>query len=182
MHRIQHAYRRLLIAARLDPDGNEISTDEEETIERARAVTRRNNPQPFFNLFRPVVRTSNDGSTTSRADDPGAFEAQTPAQSDRTNVTQPSDIIEGTLEVVRFPGFRRGMNTDSTMSIFATQCSRESESNRACAVDYINPLPMPLDEMICSPSRKTEPSRCNTKRKSSRRVIRVPPSAHLAGR
>jgi len=64
----------------------------------------------------------------------------------------------------------------------ATQDSHESDSSYACAVDYINPLPMPLQEMIYSQNGKTEPSRYNTKRKSSRRVIRVSPSAHLAGR
>ena len=64
----------------------------------------------------------------------------------------------------------------------ATQASHEFDSNRARAVDYINPLPMPLQEMIHSPNRKTEPSRYNTKRKSSRRVVRVSSSAHLAGR
>ena len=116
MHRIQRAYYRLLIAARLDPDGNEISTDEEEMIERARAITRRNNPQPFFNLFRPVVRTSSDSHTTSR-DDTGAPVAQTPARSDRTNTTQPSGTAEDTLEVGGFLGIYRGMNTDNAMSI-----------------------------------------------------------------
>ncbi|KAF9654272.1 hypothetical protein BDM02DRAFT_3182090 [Thelephora ganbajun] len=145
--------------ARLDPDGNEISTDEEEMIERARMITRRNNPQPFFNLFRPVVRPSNDSSTTS-GDDPSAFEAQIPAQPDRTDTTQSSDATEVKVEFG----------------------SHESESNPACAVDYISPLPMPLHEMICSPNRRAEPSRNNTKRKSSRRAIRVSPSAHLAGR
>jgi len=98
MHRIQCTYYRLLIAARLDPDGNEISTDEEETIERARAITRRNNPQPFFNLFRPVVRAPNDSLTTSGGDDPDALVAR----SDLTNTTQSSDTTEGTMEVGRF--------------------------------------------------------------------------------
>jgi len=177
MQFVQCAYYRLLIAARLDPDGNEISTDEEEMIERARTITRRNNPQPFFNLFRPVVRASNDSPRTSRGDGTSALEAQTPSQSDRTNTAQSSDTTEDTLEMVRFPRIHRGTDIE-----FTTQGSNGSEPNHACAVDYINPLPMPLHEMIGSPNRTTEPSRHNTKRKSSRRVIRVSQSIHLAGR
>jgi hypothetical protein len=88
----------LLIVARLDPDGNEISTDEEETIERARTITRRSNPQPFFSLFRPVVRTPNDGTTTSR-DDTSTFEVQTSAQSDHTNAAQSFDTTTAKVEV-----------------------------------------------------------------------------------
>ena len=114
VHQIQYAYQRLLIAARLDPDGNEISTDEEEMIERARAITRRNNPQPFFNLFRPVVRASNDSPTTSR-DDTGTFETQLSSQPGITSTAQPSDIAEGTLEVW-FPMIRGRMNTDGVVS------------------------------------------------------------------
>lgn len=177
MDRIQHTYYRLLIAARLDPDGNEISTDEEEMIERARTMTRRNNPQPFFSLFRPVVRGSNDSPTTSRGEDTGAPEIQ---QSDRTNIAQSSDT-EGALEVVRFPKIHRGTDTDTVPCQFATQGSHESESNHARAVNYINPLPMPLHEMIYSPNR-TGPSIYHTKRKSSRRATQISPSAHLAGR
>ncbi|KAF9787031.1 hypothetical protein BJ322DRAFT_1053301 [Thelephora terrestris] len=144
--------------ARLDPDGNEISTDEEEIIERARMITRRNNPQPFFNLFRPVVRASSDSNTTSR-DDTNASEAQTPARSDRTNTVHAFDTTTAKAE-----------NTHGY------------ESNDDFQIDYINPLPMPLDEMVCNSSKRTEPSRCNVKRKSPRRVVRVSPSAQLAGR
>ena len=86
-------------------------------IERARMITRRNNPQPFFNLFRPVVRAPNDNPTTSRGDDAGAFETQVPSQLDSTSTTQPSDIVEGILEAARFPVVRRGMNADSFISI-----------------------------------------------------------------
>lgn len=117
MHWIQCAYYRLLIAARLDPDGNEISTDEEEVLERARTVIRRNNPQPFFNLFRPVVRASNDNPTNSRGDNTGTPEAQIPPQSGSMNTAQPSDTTESTPEVARFRRIRRGTNTDSIVSI-----------------------------------------------------------------
>ena len=117
MHRVQCAYYRSLITARLDPDGNEISTDEEETIERARAITRRNNPQPFFNLFRPVVRGSSDSPSTSRGDDTAAFETLTPVQLDHANTTQASDTTEGKLEVGMVPRIQRGMDTDNTMSV-----------------------------------------------------------------
>jgi len=140
--------------ARLDPDGNEISTDEEEMIERARTITRRNNPQPFFNLFRPVVRGSSDSPTTSGGDDTNPFEIQR-----LDHATQPSDTTEGTLDG-----------------------PHEPELDHARTIDYINPLPMPLHEMVYSPNRRTEPLVYNTKRKSPRRVIRVSPSAHLAGR
>jgi len=145
--------------ARLDPDGNEISTDEEEMIERARAITRRNNPQPFFNLFRPVVRSSNDTPTTSR-DTTAVLEPQAPAQSDPTNATPSSGATEGTPQTG----------------------SNGLELNHACTADYISPLPMPLHEMVCSPNRIAEPSKYNTKRKPLRRAIRVSQSAHLAGR
>lgn len=74
----------------MDPDGNEISTDDEEMIERARTTTRRNNPQPFFNLFRPVVRASTDNTATPR-DVANASEAQMPAQSEHMDATEPSD-------------------------------------------------------------------------------------------
>lgn len=86
-------------------------------IERARMITRRNNPQPFFNLFRPVVRAPTDNPTTPRGDDVGAFETQAPSQSDSTNTAQPSDVVEGILEVARFPVVCRGMNADSPVSI-----------------------------------------------------------------
>ena len=179
-HRIQCAHYRLLVAVRLDPDGNEISTDEEETIERARAMTRRNNPQPLFNLFRPIIRGSNDGPTSSRGDDVGVSEAQLPAQSGHTSTTQSPDAAEDTPEVVRFPRIHRGADID--MCCVTTQGSHETKPNHACAVNYINPLPMPLHEMIRPPNRKTDRSRQNTKRKSSRRTIGVSPSAQLAGR
>ena len=72
-------------------------------IERARTITRRNNPQPFFNLFRPVVRTSNDNPTNHTGDNTDASEAQVlPSRSDSTNTAQPSDTAEGTLEVIKF--------------------------------------------------------------------------------
>ena len=58
----------------------------------------------------------------------------------------------------------------------------ECESSPACAVDYIDPLPMPLHEMIRNPNKRTDPSRHNTKRKCLRGAIQVSPSAHLAGR
>jgi len=56
----------------------------------------------------------------------------------------------------------------------------ESESNQARAVDYINPLPMPLHEMICNTTRGSP--RQDTKRKSTKRAISVSSTAHLAGR
>jgi len=141
--------------ARLDPDGNEISTDEEEMAERTRTITRRNNPQPFFNLFRPVVQASSDG-TAIPGDDTNTSEAQPPTQSD---------------------------HMDATESSYAkVECIHESESSPACAVDYINPLPMPLHEMICNPNKMTEPSRHDTKRICPRMAIQVSSSAHLAGR
>lgn len=142
--------------ARLDPDGNEISTDEEETIERARTITRRNNPQPFFNLFRPVIRLPTDDVTSTR-DDTNA-ETQAPVQPGHTNVIKPPDT-----------------------AITKVEGSRESESYPACTVDYINPLPMPLHEMIYDPSRMSPPRR-GTKHRPSRKAIRVSPSAHIAGR
>ena len=114
---VQYAYNRLLIAARLDPDGNEISTDEEEMIERARTITRRNNPQPFFNLFRPVVRGSSDSPADSRGDNTGALEAQIPSRSDNLNMAQPSDTGEGSLEVTGFHKLRRSTKTESTTLI-----------------------------------------------------------------
>lgn len=144
--------------ARLDPDGNEIPTDEEELVERARAVVRRNNPQPFFNLFRPVIRTSSDGPSTSR-DDINAFEAQTPTQLDYANTVQCSDATPTNVED-----------------------SHEPVPNCARVEDYISPLPMPLHEMICDPNQRTESSRHGAKRKSPGRAIRVSPSVHLAGR
>lgn len=101
------------LVARLDPDGNEISTDEEEMIERARTITRRNNPQPFFNLFRPVVRTSNDNATNPAGGNTDGLETQMPSQSDSANTAQPPDTAEGTSEVIRFRSIRRGMNADS---------------------------------------------------------------------
>jgi len=117
MDHIQFAYYRVFIVARLDPDGNEISTDEEEMIERARAITRRNNPQPFFSLFQPVARGSDDRPTASR-DDTGAFEAQTPPQPHRMNATQFSGTTEGTSEVARFLGVPGGMNAHGIMSVY----------------------------------------------------------------
>lgn len=93
--------RELSIAARLDPDGNEISTDEEEIIERARMITRRNNPQPFFNLFRPVVRTSGDSTATPR-DNTNASEAQPPTLLDHTNTIHPFDTTAVKVEVREF--------------------------------------------------------------------------------
>lgn len=116
MNHIQCAYHQVFAVARLDPDGNEISTDEEEMIERARTITRRNNPQPFFSLFHPIDRASNDGPTTSR-EDAGAFEAQRPAHSARANTVQSSGTAEGTLEVPSFLGIPGEMNTNSIMSI-----------------------------------------------------------------
>jgi len=113
---IQCAYCRAFVVARLDPDGNEISTDEEEMIERARTITRRNNPQSFFSLFQPVDRPSNDGPTTSR-NDTGAFEAQRQTHSARANAVQSSGTAEGTLEVTSFLEIPREMNTDGAMSI-----------------------------------------------------------------
>jgi len=86
-------------------------------IERARTITRRNNPQPFFNLFRPVVRTSNDNATNPTGGNTDRLETQMPLQSDSTNTAQPSDIAEGTLEVIMFHCIRRGMNTDSPVLI-----------------------------------------------------------------
>jgi len=115
----QCAYYRVSVAARLDPDGNEISTDEEEMIERARAITRRNNPQPFFSLFQPVDRASNESPTISR-DNTGAFGAQTPTHSARASTAQSSGITEGTLEVALFLGIPREMNTDGVMLIYIT--------------------------------------------------------------
>jgi hypothetical protein len=97
-----------LILARLDPDGNEISTDEEEVAERARTITRRNNPQPFFNLFRPDVRASSDGTATPR-DDTNTSEAQTPTQSDHMDATESS---YAKVEVCGFTRSRGGMSTD----------------------------------------------------------------------
>ena len=85
-------------------------------IERARAITRRNNPQPFFNLFRPVVRASSDNPTNPAGDNTDAFEAQIPSQFDSTNMAQPSDTVEGILEVIGFRSIRRGMNADSPVS------------------------------------------------------------------
>jgi hypothetical protein len=101
----------------LDPDGNEISTDEEEMIERARAITRRNNPQPFFNLFRPVVRASSDSPVNSRGDDTGALEVQIPSQSDNANTAQPSDPVECLLEVTGSHRIHRSSRSDSTTFI-----------------------------------------------------------------
>ena len=147
-------------------------------IERARTMTRRNNPQPFSSLFRPVDRASNDNPTTSRRDETSAFEAHSSVQSDRMNTTRPSETTENALEVSRFPRIHRGMNTNDTV----TQGSHESRSNHTRAADYINPLPMPLHEMIYSPSRKAERSRYNTKRKSSRRTTGISPPVPLAGR
>ena len=86
-------------------------------IERARTITRRNNPQPFFNLFRPVVRASNDIPTNPTGDNTDTSEAQMPLQSDSTNMVQPSDTAEGTLEVVRFRRICRGTNADNSVSI-----------------------------------------------------------------
>ena len=65
---------------------------------------------------------------------------------------------------------------------FVNQNTGEPEGNDARAVDYVNPLPMPLHEMICNPNKRTEPWRHNTKRKSPRRAIQVNPSGQLAGR
>ena len=119
MDHIQGAYYRVFVVARLDPDGNEISTDEEEMIERARTITRRNNPQPFFSLFQPVDRTSNDTPTTPR-DDVGPFEAQMLGHSTRTSTPQSSGTTEDTLEVTLFLGIPKEMNTDSATSIYNT--------------------------------------------------------------
>lgn len=68
-------------------------------------ITRRNNPQPFFNLFRPVVRASSDRATTSR-DDTNAPDARTLAQSDRTNAVHPFDTTAAKAEVRGFPRAR----------------------------------------------------------------------------
>jgi len=145
--------------ARLDPDGNEISTDEEEMIERARTITRRNNPQPFFNLFRPVVRGSSDNPANPRGDNSSGLEAHIPSRSDNASTVLASDAGEGSLED-----------------------SYEAEPEASSAANYINPLPMPLHEMICSPNIRAEAARHDTKRKPLRRAIQVSPSAHLAGR
>jgi hypothetical protein len=147
-------------------------------MERARTVTRRTNPQPFFNLFRPVVRAPSEGTATPR-DDTNESEVQMPTQSDRIDVSRYS---EAKLEVCGFPRTWGRVWILTIWYEFANQSAEESESNGARAVDYINPLPMPSKEMIYNPKKKTEGSRHNTKRKTPRRTIRVSPSAHLAGR
>ena len=94
----------VFITARLDPDGNEISTDEEEVLERARAIVRRENSHPLFDLLGPVIRESGDGTITSRGDTRSLEAQASSARSDPTNTTQPSDMTQDERQVRRSPG------------------------------------------------------------------------------
>lgn len=78
-------------------------------IERVRTITRRSNPQPFFNLFRPVVRASSENAGAPRDDENGS-EAQTLTQPDCVDATECSDDVK--VEVCGFPEIRKGANFD----------------------------------------------------------------------
>lgn len=157
-------------AARLDPDGNEIPSDEEEELERVRAEYRiqaQSRPRaprvvPMGGVdARPAVLHALHAPTTSASLMPDDDDVS-PDGVPRVRLG-PRDVgaVHGSVmdSVMTVDSLRRGM---SSASLFDSVPARPF-----CA----NPLPMPLEEMVWT-APKTKHSR----------LVRIPKYASLAGR
>lgn len=148
--------------ARLDADGNEISTDEEDALERARAQIRARE-QSFSgqNLFQ-IVRERLGASERSNEEMDSLPATQ--------YTTRPGVIDENYVSHVRGRIIgRETLGTDVSLD------QRNSLTIQPSSPYHVNPLPMPLADMVVSYS-KPQP------RVHSADIVEVSRFAHLAGR
>ncbi|RDB29033.1 hypothetical protein Hypma_015111 [Hypsizygus marmoreus] len=156
--------------ARLDPDGNEIPSDEEEELERVRAeyrVQAQSRPRPPNNLFgtgfdaRPGLLQSLHAPTTSTSLAPD----------------DDADLNEDVIPRVRLnardsrPFVGTVMDSVIAVDTLCKDAAPAVYSSPPVSPFCPYPLPMPLEEMVWS-APKTRPTR----------VVRVHKHANLAGR
>ncbi|PBK76677.1 hypothetical protein ARMSODRAFT_948502 [Armillaria solidipes] len=157
--------------ARLDADGNEIPYDEEEEIER--------------NRFHQRLRTHERRLTAQPVTEPSQ------RLSDLVPVTQTSIYADDDATIYRRPRVRLGrleggdpfeynrasLDLSSGQYDYLYPSRRTAPSNEdpeyygSDVPFYVDPLPMPLSEMVSSPSSRLE-----------KRAVRVHKNASLAGR
>lgn len=158
--------------ARLDADGNEIPYDEEEEIER--------------NRFHQRLRTHERRLTAQPVTEPSSQRL-----SDLVPVTQTSISADDDATIYRRPRVRLGrleggdpfeynrasLDLSSSQYDYLYPSRRTAPSNEdpeyygSDVPFYVDPLPMPLSEMVSSPSSRLEKS-----------AVRVHKNASLAGR
>jgi hypothetical protein len=147
--------------ARLDADGNEIPTDEEDALERARAQVRvREQSFSSQNLFQ-MVR-----DRLSAAERPNE-------EIDSSSTTQPS--VPGAIDENSVPQTRVRINSPEAMETDSSFDQSDFLTTQRFSPYHVNPLPMPLEDMVVSYS-KPQP------RVYSAEIVQVSRFAHLAGR
>ncbi|KAF8060997.1 hypothetical protein FPV67DRAFT_1673823 [Lyophyllum atratum] len=148
--------------ARLDADGNEIPSDEEEELERIRAEYR----------IQAQSRSRGPISTRDGGDRSGFHPLQATTTSTSLSPDEENTITESIPRVRLNARDQRPFYGSVMDSVITVDCLRREESLPSYATPFCaNPLPMPIQEMVWSPP----------KRKASR-VVTIPKHASFAGR
>ncbi|KAF5377256.1 hypothetical protein D9615_006366 [Tricholomella constricta] len=146
--------------ARLDADGNEIPSDEEEELERIRAEYRiqaQTRPRTYYH-------------TTEAQSHPG-FHSLQAATTSTSLIPDESASILGSIPRVRLNVRDSRLSYESVKQpVAAVDVITRKETSYSSSV-FCNPLPMPIEEMVWSPPKRKPP-----------RVVTVPGHASLAGR
>jgi hypothetical protein len=148
------------VLARIDLDGNEIPTDEEDALERTRAQIRvREQSLPPQNMFQ-VVRLAAAAERLSE-------------ESVLLPTTQPSS--PGVIDENPIPYIRVHINGRGLTATDVSFDQSDSSNTQPPSSYRVNPLPMPLADMVDS-YPKPQP------RVHDAKTIKVSRVAHLAGR
>ncbi|GLB36543.1 hypothetical protein LshimejAT787_0308310 [Lyophyllum shimeji] len=151
--------------ARLDPDGNEIPSDEEEELERVRTEYRvwaQSRPRaPVFTRDRVA---SHPGFHSLQA-------ATTSTSLSPDEDTGPPDGVPRVRLSARDHQPHYGSVMDSVITVDSVRKEQTLPGPPFLAPFPPNPLPMPVEEMVWSPPKRKTP-----------RVVTIPRHASLAGR
>lgn len=158
--------------ARLDADGNEITTDEEDELERSRARSR----------VRALAQIRSSNTSDQPAMSPieiGASRRETLIPMTRTSVPNSWDGAGATARV-RIRSSRHAMaqavashSNGTIQDAHATPTHSWNFSTSRSTFMQVDPLPMPIVDMISQPS---------VQRKPCLSIVRVDKYAGLAGR
>ncbi|KAG5646073.1 hypothetical protein DXG03_004496 [Asterophora parasitica] len=150
---VQGSSRRRRGWARLDADGNEIPSDEEEEFERVRAEYR----------VQALTRPHSHDRTLEAQSHPGFHSLQAAT----TSASLSPD--EGSIPRVRLNV--REPRPVAKKTVTSIKTKRNLETTDVSSFVFCHPLPMPLEEMVWSPPTRKAPS-----------VVMAPKHASLAGR
>ncbi|KAG6866262.1 hypothetical protein C0991_006849 [Blastosporella zonata] len=128
--------------ARLDADGNEIPSEEEEQLERARSEYRRHaqsqrSPQEYSSVYTLQAPTTSTSLTPSEGEDD-------PMTGPRPRVRL---AARGSMD-------HYGSVMDSVAKVDANAITVEKRSPSPVVPFYPNPLPTPIEEMVWAPPKR----------------------------